>query len=276
MEQTLSAATNPALANQIAKQVMEEQQTVVGAPGEPLTPVPQPPDTSIELAAGLLEPFTGELTMSAEVRELNGNDEEALARITDAGKTLLAILQRGTVSIGDKKASEVLDDLLAGDRELLLVEIRKATFGKEVKLEGSCPSCGAPDQTFSVDLESDLPIKRLEDPVNDRRFLLECNAGVVTVDLPTGRTQAKLLQNAGKTLPELDSILLKDCVTSINGLPVMGVDQVKALGIGDRRKITDEIAKRAPGPQLSEIKKQCSACEQEVAIPLTIADLFRL
>jgi uncharacterized protein (DUF952 family) len=273
--ESFSAVENPAKANELIKQMMEEQVTVVGVP-ETYTPAPLPPDSSVELAAGFMDFSTGEVYMDAEVRELNGVDEEAVARVTDSGKSLLTILQRGVVSVGDKKATvEILDQLLAGDRELLLVAIRKATFGNEVKLEGSCPECLAPGQVFTIDLEEDLTVKRLDDP-SDRNFIVETKSGPVLVSLPTGRTQKKLLQNSDKTLPELDTLLLRDCISEINGLPVMDVKQVQALGIADRRKITSEIADRAPGPRLGDIKKMCSACEQEVPIPLTVADLFRL
>jgi hypothetical protein len=58
-------------------------------------------------------------------------------------------------------------------------------------------------------------------------------------------------------------------------MPVVGQSQVRNLGIKDRRDILEEIAKRNPGPQLSEIKKACDTCGLEVELPLTLADLFR-
>jgi hypothetical protein len=278
VEETISAhSLTAAQANEIVAQAMmvEDQVTVVGVPEE-FTPAPLPPDTSVELAGGFQDYMTGEVSMEAEVRELNGIDEEAIAKIADPGKSLLTILQRGVVSVGDTKATvEILDQLLAGDRELLLIAIRKVTFGNEVKLEGACPECLAPDQTFTIDLTEDVEIRRLEDPM-DRSFTMDTKLGKVLVSLPTGRTQKKLLQNAEKTVPELDTILLKDCVNEINGMPIVDVKQVQALGISDRRKITNEIADRAPGPRLGDIKKMCTACEQEVPLPLTVADLFRL
>lgn len=275
MEQTVSAMENPTLANEMVNKVLS--QTTVGVP-EQINPAPLPSDSIVKLAGGLLDTFTQELVMEAEIRELNGTDEEAIARINDPGRALMAILDRGVVSIGDDKATkDTLEELLAGDRELLLIEIRKATFGSEIKLQGPCPQCSAPEQDFTIDLEEDLEVKRLEDPVLDRTFSVKCKVGEVIVSLPTGKTQKKLIQASdNKTSAELDTMLLRDCIESINGSTVIDNKQILRLGMKDRRDILAEISKRNPGPQLSDFKKNCGACGQEVPLPLTIADLFRV
>ena len=60
----------------------------------------------------------------------------------------------------------------------------------------------------------------------------------------------------------------------LNDVPIMNPNTIRNFGIKDRRNILDEIAKRNPGPQLSEIKKIAS-CGEEVYLPLTLAELFR-
>lgn len=275
MDTTVKAAANPALANELANQAMAPQVTV-GVPEEPF-PAPLPPDSIVRLAAGWVDPITDEVVTYAELRELNGADEEALAKITDLGKSLLAVLQRGVVKIGEDKATpELVDQLLAGDRELILMGIRKITFGKDIKLGGTCPSCGDVSQEFDIDLEEDVEIRRLEDPVNDRYFVIEGKAGTIQCTLPTGKTQKRLVSASDKTTAELDSILLKDCVLEINDMPVMDIKQVLGLSISDRRTIINEIGERNPGPRLGALSKDCSACGAEVPLPLTVADLFRL
>jgi dsDNA-binding SOS-regulon protein len=273
---TVKASENAALAQELANKAMQEPtQVTVGVPEAP-KPAPLPPDTTVTLAAGLLDVMTGECEMTAEVRELTGADEEALARIVDPGKSLLATLDRAVVKIGDKPAKkEDLDVLLAGDRELLLMAIRTATFGAEVKLEGACPLCSADDQTFIIDLNKDVKVVRLDNPA-DRNFMLDCKAGEVEVTLPDGTAQKKLVAAQDKTQAELDTILLKSCIAAINGMPIFDVKQIQGLGMADRRKIIGEIVKRSPGPRLAEIEKTCSACGQEVPLPLTLAELFRV
>lgn len=93
--------------------------------------------------------------------------------------------------------------------------------------------------------------------------------------LPTGDTQNKLVNASNKNTAELDTLLLSNCVIEINDVPVLGQAQIRNLGIKDRRSILEEIANRNPGPLLSEVKKACKTCGQEVELPLTLADLFR-
>jgi len=166
----------------------------------------------------------------------------------------------------------LLDALLAGDRELLLLEIRKATFGSEITVKGTlCGSCQE-DITITIDLNKDVEYRKLE---GDKEFTVDCKVGAVKVKLPTGFTQKALVNSINKTAPELDTIVLKDCVQEINGTPVINHSVVLGLGVMDRRTILTEISNRNPGPQLSEITKDCPTCGQEVSLPLTLADLFQ-
>jgi hypothetical protein len=269
-EQTqISAAANPALANKLVEEALSEQAVAVPAPA---VKIQLPPDTQVELPGGLFDPFEGTIT-TAEIRELNGADEEAISKINDAGKALLAILERATVKIGDKPADkETLDSLLAGDREMILLAIRKATFGTEIKLELNCPFCNQ-EQIFNIDLDKDVEVKKLEG--DDIRFEVDCKIGTVVLSLPNGATQRALVSSNDKTSAELDTVVLKSCISSINGMPILNIQQVRDLSVKDRRELLSKISDRNPGPQLSEIKKECMSCGQGVPLPLTLADLFR-
>lgn len=269
--ETISASSNPSLANKLAADAVALAEQEVAA-AVPSTEIPSPPDSLVELPGGLLDPFEG-LTTTAEIRELTGADEEAISKIPEPGKALLAILERAVVSIGDKKADkETLDSLLAGDREALLLAIRIATFGPEVKVGPSCPECGE-DQDFDIDLKKDVKMKMLKE--EDREFTVNCKVGKVALSLPTGVTQKTLVNSNNKTAAELDTLLLKGCISSINDMPVVSLQQIRDLSIKDRRELIKAITDRNPGPLLSDITKKCTACESEVSLPLTLADLFR-
>ena len=56
----------------------------------------------------------------------------------------------------------------------------------------------------------------------------------------------------------------------------MGASTVLNLGMQDRSKIVEEIINRNPGPRLGEVKKTCKACGEDIALPLSLVDLFRL
>lgn len=268
-ETQVNAADNPALANQLVAQALADQE-VVSTANKPK--IQLPPDTQVELAGGLEDPFDG-VTYTAEIRELTGADEEAISKISEPGKALLTILDRAVVKIGDKAADkDSLDTLLAGDRELLLLAIRKATFGAEVTLGPTCPQCGE-DQEFKIDLDADVEIKKLKE--EDRYFTVNCKVGKVDLTLPKGTVQKALINSNNKSPAELDTILLKHCIVSINEESVINLEQVRNLSIKDRRDLIKAITDRNPGPQLSAVSKKCQACDQEVSLPLTLAGLFQ-
>jgi hypothetical protein len=267
----INSHTNPELANKLAKQATElsDQEVTVNAVKPPVT---LPPATDVDLPGGLFDPFNGFIS-KAEIRELTGVDEEAISKIADPARALLSILERATVKIGEETATkEVLDSLFAGDREMLLLGIRCATFGNEIKLgPGLCPHCDE-TQTFNVDLSKDIEIKRLD---GDSEFTVDCKVGQVLVTLPKGSTQKAIVESTNRTSAELDTIMLKNCVLQINGKEVFNAEVVRNLGMLDRRTILKEIADRNPGPQLGALKKECQSCGQEVPLPLSLADLFR-
>ncbi len=268
---TINATQDPKLANKLAQEAMalSDQEAAVRATKLDIT---LPPDTVVTLPGGLYDPFEGTIT-TAEIRELNGIDEEAISKVNDIGKSLLLILERATVKIGNEPATkELLDALYSGDREMLLLAIRKATFGTEVKLgPGECPDCGE-TQVFTLDLNKDVPIKTFD---GEREFTVKCKIGPVVATLPKGSLQKAIVESVNKTSAELDTILLKQCIISINGQDLIDPEAVRRLSIQDRRAVLKEITDRNPGPQLGDLKTSCQHCGQEVPLPLTLADLFR-
>jgi hypothetical protein len=216
-----------------------------------------PSNSSVILPGGFISE-DGSLIKYAEVRELNGMDEEAVSKAGSAGKALAAMLQRGVVSIGLTPAvRDNLDQLLSGDRDALLIGIRRVTFGDSIEFEISCPQCKT-ELELSVDLIKDVPVKELDDPINDRTFTyVSKKLGAVVVGLPTGNVQKKLIENSDKTNSELNTILLAGCVKSINGEPSIGATTALTLGMADREAIINEILTRNPGPRLGEVKTTC-------------------
>lgn len=270
METTISATENPDLVNQLASQLQQVDSAKPPVPDD----LYELPETSVLLPGGLLT-FEGELVRDAEVRELTGEDEEALAKQTSPGKVLLAILERGTVSIGGKRATrKMLDDLLTGDRDTLLLAIRRATFGDEVTMTARCSECGE-FSDFEINLKDDIPVKSL-DSAADRNFSVQCRAGLVEVCLPNGAVQRELMSSADKSLAEINTILLAGSVQSVNGFPSVGQPTVRRLGMRDRETITVELAERNPGPQMDDVSKACDKCGGDARLSLSLASLFRL
>ena len=129
-------------------------------------------------------------------------------------------MQRGVVRIGSEKATdEILDRLLTGDRDMLTLAIFKVTFGKEAEVGAYCSTCKE-EKTVTVDIDEDIKVKGLLDPVEDRRFTVQGKTQEFTVQLPTGVTQKELFNNTDKTAAELNTILLENTVIKINNTPI--------------------------------------------------------
>ena len=266
MSKTISAAANPAMANNLVKQALEEK------PKEKEVKILPPSENIVTLPGGFITD-AGEVITEVEVRELNGNDEEAIARAANVGKALLTILQRGTVRIGDQKADEkVLDQLLSGDRDTILLAIFKATFGHTTEVP---VFMGGEMRDVEVDLNTDIKYKILTDPINDRVFTVKGRKNEFTVQLPTGTTQKEIIMNSDKSQAELTTLMLEGTVMKIDNSPVVSKQQVRNLGLVDRKRIVDEINDRIPGPQFDEISITDPDTGSEVKVPISFGTLFR-
>ena len=265
----MSNVTDPNLINKLAEDFTSE--TLEDTRG--ITTI-TPPNTEVYLPGGFIN-RERTLVKTAEVRELTGADEELISKSTSLSALLNTVITKGLITLGDEPPlKEDFDNLLAGDRDAILLGIRKATFGDTFTTSRGCISCGEVSE-LEIDLDKDVPVKELGNPITDRRFSVETKAGTVVVGLPNGITQKKLLQSENKTAAELITTVLAGCIISIDGSPSLGQSTALELGIADREAIINELNKRNPGPRLGEVSKTCGACGTDISIPLSLADFFR-
>jgi hypothetical protein len=259
--------TDAQLLQEFAAKAMEEPATVIKTRA--------PSESEVKLPGGYID-LDGELHTTAEVRELTGADEEAVAKAGSTGKALNVLLARGLVKVGSNEAtSSDLDALLSGDRDAILLGIRRVTFGQTTDVMVRCSFC-SDEHVTTLDLLTDVPTTSLKDPVEDRQWEMDTKRGKAVVALPNGITQKRLMENYDKTPAELNTLLLSGCIVELDGAPSLGASTALSLGMADRNKIVDEIIKRNPGPRLGEVKKACKACGEDILLPLSLLDLFRL
>jgi len=268
------ATTKTAVTNDMIQQAMSmiEEEPVEAPPEQPT--LEMPPDLTFDLPGGYTSP-TGEIAWTAEVRELNGRDEEQIAKTSTLIKALNVVLTRGLVKVGDFPVDDMLlNNMLAGDRDYVLMRIYAATFGEDVTTTRFCPDCQH-NTEVTLNLLKDVKVRELDDPSN-RRFTVECSVGPVVVDLPTGHTQKLLMASIDKSIAELSTMLLENTVVSINGNQILGRSSVLELSIRDRRLLNEAISERSPGPQMQDASAACSECGAVVEVPLSVAALFQL
>jgi hypothetical protein len=141
---------NPAEANAQIAALLEDDETPFGDVAPVALPdISFPTDGPVTLPGGLVtydEDDNEQTVKQAEVVELNGVAEEALAKARNSDNIadyVATLLRHGVATLGGKKASDdSLDELLQGDREYLVLEIRRATYGDEIELGTvQCEKC---------------------------------------------------------------------------------------------------------------------------------------
>lgn len=240
-----------------------------------------PEDTHVALPGGLY--WDGELLRTAQVRELTGVDEELLASVTGSlVQWLSAVLERAVVRIGDQEPTPaMIRRLLIGDRDELLLGIRIASFGRDITLVNViCPHCDA-SMDATIDLTTvdrvvpERPAARHEHVIPLRR------GGVAVVRLPDGVAQELIFADDAGNPAQRNTKLLGYCLVSVRDasgalVPGEGDALAQSLGWADRQSIIRYLGKNQPGPKLDDIHFVHDACGEEVRLPLTLPELFRV
>lgn len=281
----VSAAENPQAANALA----------AGAIASSQTPFPKEApgiyDNLVRLPGGLVLQ-DGSCIFTAVVRELTGADEEQIARAAQSGNIFHyvdTLLRCGTVQLGDRnpaETSELLPDLLIGDRDMIGLAIRIATYGAEYEvLDFTCPLCGGMTARISFSVlpkpAGEIDLITLGKPEDAEFEVALRHGGTAYVRLPSGRDQKYLADYLKLTPVEQNSALLRKCVTAI--IDTSGIRRsveaepsiIMAMAAGDRKNILKQLRTRQPGPQLMEgARFPHLDCGKEVSVPVTLAALF--
>jgi hypothetical protein len=249
-------------------------------------PVPEPIESDLVKLPGGLVLGDDEVITHARVRELTGADEEAIARASvslNPFHFLNVLLECGVARIGDQpksKTKELLKQMLVGDRDALIIGIRRATYGDTIEQEKwVCPECeGESDLSIPLD---DIPVRKLDSPA-DAEFDVALRKGrTARVRLATGADQLGVFENLKLNLKERDSLLLARTVLSVteangtvNSLTGLAHGTVAAMNMVDRNKILRELADRQPGPRFSEVTFVHDICNKEVTVAVGIGEMF--
>lgn len=223
--------------------------------------------------------------VEARVKELNGGDEEAIARMVGASSTtqyMNAVLaygvsQLGTTDLGTLTAAErvgIIDTLLVGEKEMLFLNILRVTYGDQREVTVQCMVCEAKNEvTFSI--TDDIPTKPLDDPQKHEHEYKLRNGDVVTYRLVTGADQAEASRRPNISLPEESTIILSRVLLTRNGSEVVDpIRFVRSMGAADRRGWLTELTGKQPGPYFEEVKLPCASCGAESLFRPSWADLL--
>ena len=246
----------------------------------PVPLMPEAPDCVVELPRGLL--INGDWKTKVEIRELNGADEEALARYKEVVDFYDALIAHAVVRIDDydienKPFAErqgILQQLLIGEREQLLVAIARITYGNTKTLVVTCSECNEQFE-LDLDLSQDFPSKEMENPQQMSYTFQTSKGGEVEYRLATGADQWEALRKKGATQAEQNTTILSTVITRVNGgLVPDPVAFARRLSMKDRQKMIDLLVNGQPRVDM-EVITPCVNCNQDVTLRLAWGDLFR-
>ena len=257
-------------------EVANERIKALTAPRIPL--MQTPPGNNALLPGGYLD-AEGNLHTDARIREINGSDEEAMARelrnpAINIPKVVDLLLKRTVLAVGTIESTpRVLSDMLTGDRAALMLAVRILTFGNDWEVpDFPCRLCG---QSFGTIVELDsIPIKKLDNPMVQEIDVELRNGHNATLGLLTGGIQLAMVGDGNRTGPEEATIAIDKCIKKMDGMPVGGPVAQK-MSMADRRKVVTAMADAQPGPQMEEVMVTCTECGREANYTVSLVDLFR-
>jgi hypothetical protein len=258
----------------------ERANETVKALTAPSVPLMQPPPVnSVVLPGGYID-VEGNLHTEARIREINGSDEEAMARelrnpSLNIPKVVDLLLKRTVEAVGtiEPVSPKVLGDMLTGDRAALMLAVRTLTFGSDWEVpDFPCRLCG---ETFGTIVELDsIPVKKLDNPMVQEIEVELRHDHTATLALLTGDNQLEMVGDGNRTGPEEATIAIDRCLRKLDGLPVAGPVAQK-MSMADRRTVVNALAEAQPGPRMEEVMVTCTKCGREANYTVSLVDLFR-
>ena len=189
----------------------------------------------------------------AELRPLTGREEEWVTQhaATASAHLVTKLLSACFVRLDDHAVnSEMIAKLLAGDRDYLILQLRRMTLGDQFAAVFSCPACGrAMDVEF---LAQDISIEPR--PQNAAIYTWHGAERFINYRLPNGADQEAIADLAPSEAVEA---LFARCLVFDGGTP---------LSVEERAAVIAEMDRLAPQIDL-ELDLNCPECGHSFTTP---------
>lgn len=233
----------------------------------------------VTLPGGLLD-ARGVRHRIVRLRELTGADEEVLCgQFASGAQQVTALLTRAIEAIDgwEGVVDEVLvERMLAGDRDFLLLRLRQREVGDHVHEVMRCRAreCGKKvDVEFAI---SELPVRQPESLSDLHVISLDDGQGrrhLARLRLPNGADLAAIAPLLDGNPGAANTRLFARLLQSIEGFDLGGEEEVRALPLRLRSQLADFIRQHAPGPDL-HIDVSCPHCGADMAYTFDLRGFF--
>ena len=222
------------------------------------------PDNTFLLPGGLVLDESTRLGQAA-LRPLTGREEEWLAQhsATPSALAVTRLLTNCLVWLdGAEITGDLVRQLLVGDRDYLMLQLRRLTLGEEFQAVFPCPACGA---------KMDLNFRASEVPVDSRPQTARSYNLKLREPQPSGRTARFRLPTGG----DQEALLGMDPEVAVGALidRCLLDDGGEPLSHGERSTVMEAMEQMAPQVEL-ELDLTCPECSLPFVAPFDTTAFF--
>ena len=195
----------------------------------------------------------------ASLRPLSGRDEEWLARHRNTPNAIRVswLLTQCLLALDDSPVNcELVQRMLVGDREFLMMQLRRITLGDRVQAVVACPECKQARWMWIFGLDQ-VPVQLR--PQTEGNFTVELSGRTVRFRLPNGGDQEAVVQHENAMDALLDRCLIDDGATPLSG--------------EEREALIAEMERLAPQMDV-ELDLTCPECSHAFVLPFDPAAFF--
>lgn len=223
--------------------------------------------------------WEGGCQREALLRRLTGDEEAFLVETGDALLPIhrvTALLFRCLVQLGAiaPVTLETIRSLTVGDREALLLQLRRLTFGNRIQCVLDCPNpnCG---EKLDLELEVANLLARSYShfqPQYDTTFSTNRTSYTVKFRLPTGADQEAAAQLAAQDSDGSANLILRRCIERI--IPSDGHGKaLKKWPVGLARKLSAVMSELDPQAEIV-LNLNCTVCHCSFSVLFDTATYF--
>jgi DNA-directed RNA polymerase subunit RPC12/RpoP len=214
-------------------------------------------ENTVTLPGGLMLE-SHQLLKHASMRPLSGRDEEWLARHRNTPISIRVtwLLNQCLLALDDHPVDgRLVRQMLVGDREFLMMQIRRITLGDRVQAVVNCPACGSKmDVDFRLD---EVPVKT--QPHTQEIVTLDLHGRSVRFRLPNGGDQELVAYD-----PDPVKTLLDRCVIG---------EAAETLSADEREAVMAEMERLAPQVDV-DLDLACPECSHPFALAFDTSAFF--